>query len=213
MIHSRSPRFRLSLGLLVGLLPILAIFPHLVSIETVYWMLLEDGFLESLAVWLWALAALAALTRSFPPRALMLAYVVVFAALAQRESGYTPALLQGGKRVLKLSYYLGAETPLGQRIAVGAILLGIIAALVFSAWGTWRNLRRPRELDREELGVLMLGAQILVASQLFEALQDRLEPLGAAAFAVARSCWSLEEGLEALAPLVIALALARRRNG
>ena len=203
-------RMRLFLWLTGLLVPVLAIFPHLVSTATVRWMLLEDGLLETVAMWLWLAAALLALLRSFPPRLLLISYAMVFAALSLRESGVPTAILSGGKQALRMSYYLG-DAPLGQRLMVGAFMVCTLLALIHAIWGSLRNLRAPREFDREEQKLLFFAGAILAISQVFEAAQDWVSWLGALAQPTARSFWSIEEGLEALAPLLLMLALMPRR--
>lgn len=192
-------------------LPALAIFPHVVSLPTLRLLLLEDGVVENAAAVLWVLAAVAALRRAWPPDRLMAAYAVVFLVLGMRESDLLSMVPGGGRQALKMSFYLGesgASLPL--RLTLALALMLTAWALVVSLWGTLANLRGRGTMEGETLRLLFLGGAVLVCSQLFELAQDWAERLGTWALPVARSCWALEECLEAIAPAIIAYALARR---
>ncbi len=198
--------------ILLGVVAILglAAWPHFVSTGTVRLLLLEDGLIENLAVVLWVGAALVALLRRFPPSRLMLAYAVVFLVLALRESDALSGLPGGGKQALRSAFYLGETgAPLAWRVALGLSLCATVWALAEAAYGTLRSLRGRGELDRRTLRRLIVGGTVLVVSQLFESAQDWVGGWGSLAQPLARSFWSLEESLEAVAPAIMAFALFR----
>ena len=146
----------------------------------------------------------------------MVAYAIVFCLLALRESDLLRVLVTGGgKQAVRASYYLGATgASLPERIGVAVLLATAVVALAVSIRGSLRELRRPAQLAPRAMRILILGGIVLVVSQLCEKLLDLAEDWGGPpGLALARSLWALEEGLEALAPLIIALALlpARRR--
>ncbi|MCB1914695.1 MAG: hypothetical protein KDG52_03105 [Rhodocyclaceae bacterium] len=193
---------------------VLALLPHLIGAEAQRQLLEEHGVLEVLAALCWLLAAVAALARSRRPSLLMVAYAVVFCLLAVRESDLLTALVTGGgKQAVRSSYYLGATgATLPERIGVGLLLAVAVASLAVSVWGSLRELRRPAQLAPRAMRMLMLGGVVLVVSQLCEKMLDWAEDWGGPpGLALARSLWALEEGLEALAPLIIALALLPAR--
>lgn len=190
---------------------VLAIFPHLLAQDLVLLLLLEDGIIESAAVALWIGAALAALARRVPPTTLMCAYAVSFAALAAREADWFRRLPVAGKQLLRWSYYLGDAPPM-QRLAMAALVGALLVALLVALWGSLRNLRRADELPWPAVRLLIAAVFVLALSQLCEKGVDWVEVWPALAPRLARSLWSLEEGLEALAPLLVLLAMLCRRR-
>jgi len=205
---------RRALFVLLLAIPSLALLPQLLSPDARMTMFAEDGVLEWLAAASWLLAALVAVARSWPVSRLMLCYAAIFCLLAAREADLLGGLVSGGgKQAGRAAYYLGATgAPLGERILIVLLLAATLLALGFGIWGTLRNLRRPGELSRATLHVLLLAGGVLVFSQACEKLLDLSYGLGGeAGKAVASSFWALEEGLEALAPLMMVAALMPRR--
>lgn len=196
---------------------VLAMLPHLISADSQRQLLEEHGVIEVLAALCWLLAAASALARNPRPTPLMAAYAVVFCLLTVRETDVLTVLVTGGgKQAVRASYYLGATgASVPERVGVALLLLLAIVALAVSVWGSLRELRRPAQLAPQSMRILILGGVVLVVSQLCEEMLGWAEDWGSApGLALARSFWALEEGFEALAPLIIALALlpARRRR-
>lgn len=199
----------LILATAIGIL-VFALFPHFVADEVWGFLLHEDGAFEWVAAACWLLAALAALLRRSPPNGLLVAYGIVFLMLAERESSLLAGFAGGGKRYVRIAYYLG-DSPLVERLLVALLLLACVAALIAAGLGSLRELRQPREFDRPELHYLIAAVGILVLSQLCEPAQDWFRDWGALALPIARSLWSVEEGLEVVAPFVVAVVLAGPR--
>ena len=196
---------------------VLSILPHLVGAEFQRQLLEEHGVIAVLAALCWLLAAASALARTPRPTPLMVAYAAVFCLFTVRETDLLTLLVTGGgKQAVRSSYYLGATgASMLERIGVALLLVVAIVALAVSVWGSLRELRRPAQLAPQSMRILILGGIVLVVSQLCEEMLGWAEDWGGTlGLALARSFWALEEGFEALAPLIIALALlpARRRR-
>jgi len=190
---------------------LLAALPQVVPAALQIVLFHEDGVFEWLAAGGWLLTALVALVRARPVSRLMISYALIFCLLGAREADLLGRLVSGGgKQVGRSAYYLGATgAPLSERILIVGLLAAAVLALVVGIGGTLRNLRRPVELSPRSLHLLLLGGAVLAFSQLCEELLDLSYGLGGEeGKALARSFWALEEGLEAVAPLLMAVALA-----
>ena len=205
LTHALDRRERRALKWTGLVLLVFAIFPHLVSQPVVRLMLHEDAVVETISAWLWLVPALAALAYLRPPRMLLISYAIAFCVLAVREFGIPPSI-GGGKQFVTAAFYLG-DTPLPLRLLAGCVLISALLALLYSAWGSLRNLHQPDELAPADLRMLVLAAAVLAFSQLFEVSQGWAEPLGDVALPFIRSMWSVEEGLEAWVPILFSAAL------
>lgn len=204
MTHSIVPTLK-SLAIVIV---VLALLPLVLSDSAQLWLFEENGPVEWFAVAMWLLAAILILWRSVVPRAPAIAYAIVCVTLAVRETGLPPELIPSGKRLLKAAYYLDASVPLLRRVIIGLIIITVLIALIYFLLINARAFFSRRQQRDTGFQLVVLCGIVLAASQGFEALSERLPPLPAdMRDAAVQILWALEEGLEALAPVTLILAV------
>ena len=187
---------------------VLALLPLVLTDAARQWMFSEEGPVEWFPVAMWLLAAILILWRSTAQRAPATAYAIFCVTLVTRETGLPPELIPSGKRLLKIAYYLDGSVPLLRRVIIGLIIVTVLIALAYFLLINVRAVFSRRQLRDAGFQLVMLCGGVLVASQGFEALSEHLPTLPAQARnTVVHVFWALEEGLEALAPVVLIQAV------
>ena len=187
---------------------VLALLPLVLTDAARQWMFSEEGPVEWFPVAMWLLAAILILWRSTAQRAPAIAYAIFCVTLVTRETGLPPELIPSGKRLLKIAYYLDGSVPLLRRVIIGLIIVTVLIALAYFLLINVRAVFSRRQLRDAGFQLVMLCGGVLVASQGFEALSEHLPTLPAQARnTVVHVLWALEEGLEALAPVVLIQAV------
>lgn len=187
---------------------VLALLPLVLTDAARQWMFEEEGPIEWFSVLMWLLAGVLILLRSRPPRAPAIAYAIFCITLVVRETGLPPELIPSGKALLRAAYYLDGSVPLLRRVIIGLIIVTVLVAVVYFLIVSVRAFFSRRQLRDPGFQLVLLCGGVLVASQGFEAASDRLPELpDAVRDTVIHVFWALEEGLEALAPVVLIQAV------
>ncbi len=204
MTQSISPTLK---GLAIAVLVV--VFVSLILDDAArQWLFAEDGPVEWFSAAMWLVAAIVILRRARAPRAPAIAYAIFCVTLTVRETGLPPELIPSGKRLLKAAYYLDASVPLLRRVIIGVIIVTVLIALAYFLLINTRAFFSRQQLRQPGFQLILVCGGVLAASQGFEALPDYLPSLAdTVREPVVNVLWALEEGFEALAPVVLIQAI------
>lgn len=172
----------------------------------------EDGMVERITEIAWVFTGLVIL-QQLPPSSVM---TWVFALLcffcAAREADLHKAFTADS--MLKMNYYRRTVAPLAEKLLAGAVALGVVALAGLALASLLRFVRRGGWRLRH--GVWLLAAlALMVMTKVFDRLPATLQ----VDYDIVVSQWAqlrllaLEEGLESVAPLMLAWSawLSRRQ--
>ena len=201
-----APSDRLLLLACLGYAALLALGAALLPHDSIKPWLSETGPFEvaALVAWIVAAAVLAVRIRPFTSRTL--AFALVCLLCAAREADLHKAFTQ--ESISRLSYYRRSAAPLAEKLIGGSVALLFTALLLYAAVVAVRFLFREGGLRSRSGTWLMVSAALLVLTKAL----DRSYAVLAGNFAL----WlppvlqhvtaALEEGLEAVVPLALALS-------
>lgn len=162
-------------------------------------LLTEHGLIEQLSAGLWLLAAGTVMWRARLSR-VSLSFALLFLLFCVRETGLPKWLIPSGKALLRPAYYLNEATPLFQRLLIASLLIAALVALCHVAYAGLRYYFRRGGFYAEDGHWFLAAAGVLVLSQGFEALPDRLALTSASLRGL---CQAFEELLECVSPLLM----------
>lgn len=186
-------------GLFLLFLLVSPVFLHGATYQGVF---AEGGLVETVSFAGWLIAAAMILFRVRPLGARAVSFAALSLAFAAREADWQKKFTTEG--VLRTNYYENAAIPLLERAIAGAVVLVLLVGLLYAAYATIRFLFFERGWEaRSGVWLFATGACLVLGKSLDRLPAELRNWFGIeTGEAVVRHLGALEEGLEALAPLV-----------
>jgi hypothetical protein len=162
----------------------------------------EAGFFENLSFYGWLVAPILIFLRVRPIGYRAVAFALLSLAFAAREADWQKKFTTEG--AMKINYYQNASVPIMERLIAGIIVLILIAGLIYAVYASIRFLFFEGGW-KERSGVwLFITGICLVLGKSFDRLPAELDNLFNISISsgLVTHLTALEEGLEALAPVV-----------
>lgn len=182
----------------------LLLLPLLLDARELQQMFSEQGFFERASIAGWMFTAGIVLSRIRPLTKRSWAFILLYLLFAAREADWHKAFTADS--LLKTNYYRHADAPLLEKMMAGMAVLLLLGLLVYVGIVMLRFLLREQGWRSRAGAWLLLGMVLIVLGKLLDRAPALLmEDYGVMLTPMqGRYASALEEGLEAVHPLILA---------